>query len=197
MKIRVGIFYLALLTSGLLNAQDVAFGLKGGLNLANLDVKDPEGSYNSRTGYHAGVFLRGKFSKIAIQPELLLFTQGTDATNTTFGEYKDSFTYLSVPLMLKYYPVLGLNIQVGPQFGFLLDGERKYEGVLGQGSTDIKDYYDNSDVSVSVGAGWDFKFGLSLDARYNLGVKDINNAAAGEEAKSKVFLVSLGWNFLK
>jgi hypothetical protein len=133
MKIRLGIFCLALLTSGLLNAQDVAFGLKGGLNLANLDVKDPEGSYNSRTGYHAGVFLRGKFSKVAIQPELLLFTQGTDATNTTFGEYKDSFTYLSVPLMLKYYPVLGLNIQVGPQFGFLLDGERKYDNILGSG----------------------------------------------------------------
>lgn len=196
MKIRIAIFCLALLTSGLL-AQDVAFGLKGGLNLANLDVKDPEGSYNSRTGYHAGVFLRGKFSKVAIQPELLLFTQGTDASNTTLGEYKDSFTYLSVPLMLKYYPILGLNIQVGPQFGFLLDGERKYEGLLGNGSTDIKDYYSSSDVSVSVGGGWDFKFGLSLDARYNIGVKDINNATNGEEAKSKVFLVSLGWNFLK
>jgi len=197
MKVRIGIFCFGLIISSTLFAQDVAFGLKGGLNLANLDVKDPEGSYNSRTGYHAGIFLRSKFSKIAIQPEVVLFTQGTDATNTALGDYKDSFTYLSVPLMLKYYPILGLNLQAGPQFGFLLDGERNYSSILGNGSTDIKDYYNSSDVSISVGGGWDFKFGLSLDCRYNIGVKDLNNVSNGEEAKSKVFLVSLGWNFLK
>jgi hypothetical protein len=197
MKAGIGIFCLVMILTSTLVAQDVAFGLKGGLNLANLNVKDPEGSYNSRTGYHAGVFLRGKFSKIAIQPEVLLFTQGTDATNTTLGDYKDSFTYLSVPLMLKYYPIMGLNLQAGPQFGFLLDGERNYSSILGNGSTDIKDYYNSSDVSISVGGGWDFKFGLSLDCRYNIGVKDLNNVSNGEEAKSKVFLVSLGWNFLK
>ena len=33
--------------------------------------------------------------------------------------------------------------------------------------------------------------------RYNIGVKDINNVANGEDAKSKVFLVSVGWNFIK
>jgi Outer membrane protein beta-barrel domain len=197
MKTRIGIFCAVLLASVLIQAQDVAFGLKGGLNLANLNVKDPEGSYNSRTGYHAGVFLRGKFSKIAVQPELLLFTQGTEVKHTTLGDFKDNFTYLSVPVMLKYYPVMGLNLQVGPQFGFLLDGERKYESIIGDGSTDIKDYYNSSDVSISVGGGWDFKFGLSLDCRYNVGVKDLNNVSNGEEAKSKVFLISLGWNFLK
>ena len=53
----------------------------------------------------------------------------------------------------------------------------------------IRSYY--------AGAGWDFKFGLSVDVRYNIGVKDINNDVNREEAKSKVFLVSVGWNFLK
>lgn len=178
------------------NAQ-VAFGPKAGVNLSDLKVTDPEGTYNTRTGYHAGVFLRGKFSKIAIQPEVLFFTQSTEARETLLGSYKDNFTYLSIPVMLKFYLISGLNLQAGPQFGFLLDGERKFDTRIGQGSSDLKDYYKNSDVSVSLGGGWDLPFGLSVDVRYNIGVQDINNWADGDETKSRIFLVSLGWNFLK
>ena len=48
--------------------QGVGFGVKGGLNLSTLNLKDPEASYESRTGYHLGLFLRGKFDKVALQP---------------------------------------------------------------------------------------------------------------------------------
>lgn len=177
-------------------AQETAFGLKAGLNLSSMNLDDPEASYDSRTGYHAGVFLRGKFNKIAIQPELLLFTQRGEVTSATLGNYQNSFTYLSIPVMLKFYPVAGLNFQVGPQFGILVDGEQKYQTLIGSGTRDIKDSYKSSDVSISVGGGYDFGFGLGLDVRYNIGVMDINNAANGEPAKSRVFLISLGWNFL-
>ena len=187
---------LSLLISYSTEAQ-VAFGIKGGLNLTTLDVKDPELSYDSRTGYHAGLFLRTRFGNVGLQPELLLFTQRGELESSLVGTAQESFTYLSVPLMLKFYPVGGLNIQLGPQFGFLLDGERKYDTVLGSGSEDITEYYKNSDISVSLGGGYDFGFGLGLDVRYNIGVKDINNAADGEEARSKIFLLSLGWNFLR
>jgi hypothetical protein len=187
---------LSLITAASAQAQ-VAFGLKGGLNLTTLDVKDPELSYESRTGYHAGIFLRSKMDKIAIQPELLLFTQQGDLESSFFGSARESFTYLSVPVILKFYPVAGLNIQLGPQFGFLIDGEREYDSFLGSGTEDITDHYKKSDVSVSVGGGYDFGFGLGLDVRYNIGVKDINDAADGQEARSRIFLLSLGWNFLR
>lgn len=175
-----------------------AFGLKGGLNLTNLKVDDPAATYDSRSGYHVGIFMREKFSKVAIQPELLLSTMSSDVSSTVLGEYQDQFTYLSVPVMVKFYIVSGLNIHLGPQFSFLLDGERKFKSdLLGSSSRDIKDYYKGSDVSVSAGAGWDFPFGLNLDVRYNVGVKDINDVSEGKEAKSRIFQVSLGWNFLR
>lgn len=177
--------------------QEVGFGLKGGLNLSSLNVDDPEASYDSKTGYHAGIFLRSRFEKIAIQPELLLFTQNGEIKNSAFGTAQERFTYLSIPFMLKFYLVDGLNIQAGPQFGFLLDGERKYDGFLVSGSEDIKDHYKNSDVSLSFGGGYDFNFGLSVDLRYNLGMKDINEAANNEPVKSRVFLISLGWDFVR
>lgn len=186
-------FIIALHTFG----QETGFGIKGGLNLSTLNVDDPEASYDSRTGFHVGIFLRGKFDKVGIQPELLLFTQNGDIRSTVFGTAQESFTYLSIPVMLKFYPIGGLNLQVGPQFGFLLDGERKYDTFLGSATEDIKEYYKGSDISVSVGGGYDFGFGLGLDVRYNLGVKDINNVANGDPVKSRVFLISLGWNFVR
>jgi hypothetical protein len=189
-------FILFFLTVASADAQ-VAFGIKGGLNLTTLDVKDPELSYESRTGYHAGIFLRSRMDKVAIQPELLLFTQRGDLESSFFGSARESFTYLSIPVILKFYPVGGLNIQLGPQFGFLIDGEREYDNFLGSGTEDITDHYKKSDVSVSVGGGYDFGFGLGLDVRYNIGVKDINDAADGQEARSRIFLLSLGWNFLR
>jgi hypothetical protein len=199
MKLKI---FLALIVFGIstvsMMAQDESgFGIKGGLNLTNINVDDPEASYDSRTGFHAGIFLRGKFNKVGIQPEVLLFTQRAVGSYGSLGDVEDSFTYLSIPLIFKFYPVGGLNLQVGPQFGFLLDGERKFENALGTFKRDIKESYEKSDVSISLGAGYDFGFGLGLDFRYNIGVKDINNEADGEAAKSRVFLISLGWNFLK
>ncbi len=188
---------LLVVSSGYTFAQETGFGIKGGLNLSTLNVKDPGASYDSRTGFHAGIFLRGKFDKVGIQPELLFFTQNGDIRSTVFGTAQESFTYLSIPVMLKFYPIGGLNLQLGPQFGFLLDGERKYDTFLGSGTEDIKEHYKSSDISMSLGAGYDAGFGLNLDVRYNLGVKDINNASNGEPVKSRVFLVSLGWNFIR
>jgi hypothetical protein len=177
-------------------AQETAFGIKGGLNLTSLKVDDPGASYDSRTGFHAGIFLRGRVNKVGIQPEVLIFTQRGEGT-FSLTKVEESFTYLSIPVMLKFYPIGGLNLQVGPQFGFLLDGERKYEGAFTSYKEDIKDTYKSSDVSISLGGGYDFGFGLGLDVRYNIGVKDINNATNGEPAKSRIFLISLGWNFLQ
>ncbi len=197
MKNNAVVFLIVVLFSSFSAQAQIGFGLKGGINLTTLNIKDPEMSYSSRSGYHAGIFFRGKFDKIAIQPELLLFTQSGELKSSVFGTAKESFTYLSIPIMLKFYPVGGLNLQVGPQFGFLMDGERKYNSLLGSGTEDITECYKKSDLSVSVGAGYDFDFGLNFDFRYNLGVKDINNVANGEEARSRIFLLSLGWNFLR
>jgi hypothetical protein len=193
---KVAMIGMLFMSYGIVNAQETGFGIKGGVNLTSLKLDDPGASYDSRTGFHAGIFLRGKFDKVGIQPEVLLFTQRGEGT-FALGRAEESFTYLSIPVILKFYPIGGLNLQVGPQFGFLLDGERTYSNALATTKQDIKDSYKSSDVSISVGGGYDFGFGLGLDVRYNIGVKDINNEVDGDPVKSRIFLVSLGWNFLQ
>jgi hypothetical protein len=95
---------------------------------------------------------------------------------------------------LKLYLVGGLNLQAGPQFGFLASASQ--DAVAG-GSVDIKNTLKSSDITAALGLGWDLPFGLNIDARYNLGLTKINDVAGSADAKNQVIQVSVGFNLLK
>jgi len=173
----------------------LSIGIKGGLNFAKLDVNGSVASnYESRTGYHAGAFVLFKLTAFAFQPEILFSKQGSQFTANT-KSYEANFDYINVPLMFKFYLPLGLNIQAGPQFGFLTTAEFK-ETVSGI-TTDQKDFYKGTDTSASMGLGWDLPFGLSVDARYNLGLSKINEGTNNSSTKNKVFQLSAGYKLFK
>lgn len=159
----------------------VALGIKGGLNFANVNTTSIGAAYGSRTGYHAGAFVNVKFTKFAIQPEVIYSVQGADAAggNLELG-------YVNIPILLKFYLIGGLNLQAGPQFGFLTSAT--------SGGTDIKDFLESSETSVALGAGFDIsKF--VIDVRYNLGLTDVDKATT--EAKNQVFQLSVGFKLFK
>jgi len=164
----------------------VALGIKAGLNFAKLDIENF--STDSRTGFHGGAFALFKLTKIGIQPELLYSSQGTD-----FPNGKSDLTYLNIPVLLKFYLVGGFNIYAGPQFGFLTGAETTVSGT----TTDIKDQLKGSDISAALGAGIDLPFGLTLDARYNLGLSEVNDTSGSSEAKNQVFQISAGMKLFK
>lgn len=185
--------------AGLLNQAHAqaqfALGLKGGLNFAKFDISEGTSNIDNRTGYHGGAFALIKFAKIGIQPEILFSKQGSEFSIDT-DSYEANFDYINIPILLKLYLVAGLNIQAGPQFGFLTTSELKT--TIGGISTtqDVKDQLDKkSDTSIAVGAGWDLPFGLTLDARYNFGVSEFS--LNGDDYKNKVLQVSLGYKFIK
>ena len=166
-----------------------ALGIKGGPNFANLDVSQPGATYKSRTGWHGGAFVLAKFGKIGIQPELLFSQQGSKVRYSTSQSFTSNFDYVNIPVMLKLYTVAGINLQVGPQFGFLTN-EPEVEDPNGQ---PIEDAYKKSDVSLALGAGWDLPFGLSIDARYNVGLTKIEDDPSLEATKNQVWQISLGY----
>ncbi|MBL7872628.1 MAG: PorT family protein [Cyclobacteriaceae bacterium] len=174
-----------------------ALGIKGGPNFANLDTKSSPGeNYKNRTGFHAGAFALFKFAKIGIQPELLFSKQGSNFQFNS-GSGEANFDYINVPIILKLYTVAGINIQAGPQFGFLSGGQLK-QTIQGTTTTQAaKDFYKGSDLSLALGLGWDLPFGLTLDARYNLGLSKINDGSNNNDAKNQVFQVSAGFKILK
>src|SRR5690625_3614433 len=98
-------------------SQGVDLGVKVGANFAN--IADASGLKN-KSGLQAGIFGGVKFSNaVGIQADLLYSQQG--AKGKKGGEY--DLKNINVPVVLKYYLFRGLNLQAGPQFGFLVDGQ--------------------------------------------------------------------------
>lgn len=198
-KIAVLVLFMALSVAGYSQAQ-VAIGIKAGPNFAKINTEENAGeNYKNRTGFHGGAFVLFKITKIGIQPELLFSQQGsTVEVNGT--DLEANFNYINIPILLKLYLAGGINLQAGPQIGFVskAEVEQFVSGSSGATTmTDVKDQLKGNDVSLALGAGWDLPFGLTLDARYNLGLSEINDAAGSEEAKNQVFQVSVGFKLIK
>lgn len=181
----------------------LAIGIKGGPNFAKINT---EGSinenYKSRTGFHGGAFVLFKATKIGIQPEIIFSQQGSKV-EINGDNFESNFSYVNIPVILKLYTVAGINIQAGPQFGFVTNAETPIEDQLNPGSykvQDVKDKMKSSDITLGLGLGWDLPFGLTLDARYNLGLSKIYDNAPSqqtENAKNQVIQVSLGFKLIK
>lgn len=175
-----------------------SLGIKAGANFSSINVSDPAATWDSKTGFHGGAFALIKVTAFAIQPELIFSQQGSKVKIN--GQDLDAnFSYLNVPVIAKFYLPLGLNLQLGPQFGFLTTAESDYNPVTNvpQSGTDLKEFYKNSDLSIGMGIGWDLPMRLSIDARYNLGIKQIEDDPSIEATKNQVFQISLGYKLIK
>ena len=163
-----------------------------------MDVNSSPGeNYKNRTGYHGGAFFLIKVSKIGIQPEILFSKQGSKFTYNG-SDLKSNFDYVNIPIMLKLYTVAGINLQLGPQIGFLAKaGGDAVENVDGTIIDASKDLYKKSDLSASFGVGWDLPFGLTIDGRYNLGLSKIQDSPDLNSTKNQVFQLSLGYKLIK
>src|SRR6267154_1735071 len=190
---------------------EVAIGIKGGLNFANVNVSQSAGvNYNNRTGYHIGAYALFKFSKIGIQPEVIFSKQGQTYSIPSNSNAASNFDYINIPIMIKFYLAAGLNIQAGPQFGFLASSSGYVLNTATGNVTvqSLNSLVKSSDVSLALGAGWDLPFGLNLTARYNLGLSDINKitgttspsnvtSLGTQTAKNQVFQISAGYRLFK
>jgi len=185
-------FIAAMITVSLfVNAQKchVQPGLKGGLNVASLSTAnnsniDPRVSFN--VGGLAHIHLSKEF---ALQPELLFSGQG--AVQTISGtDHKTNLNYLQLPVLLQYMIGTGFRIETGPQFGALLSANRE----VGNVKIDSKDAYKTMDVAWVFGAGYLTKSGFGVDARYNVGLSNINDVR-GDKINNRVFAVGVFYQF--
>lgn len=193
---------LAAAQQGFAQAQ-FAIGIKAGPNFANINTEATPGqNYKSRSGFHGGAFILVKAAKIGVQPEVIFSQQGSkvEINNENF---ESNFSYVNIPIILKLYTVAGINLQAGPQFGFITNAQTPIQDQLNPGSynyLDVKEKIKSSDFTVALGLGWDLPFGLTIDARYNLGLSNIYENAPSrqtENAKNQVFQFSLGYKLIK
>lgn len=182
----------------------LAVGIKAGPNFASINTKTTATeNYKNRTGFHGGAFVLIKATKIGIQPEVIFSQQGSKVEINS-QNFESNFSYVNIPVIIKLYTVAGINLQAGPQFGFVTSAETPIQDQLNPGSykvEDVKDKMNSSDITAAVGLGWDLPFGLTIDARYNLGLskiyKDAPPTQQTKDAKNQVIQVSLGYKLFK
>jgi len=178
---------LAAFTSYNSNAQFIK-GIKAGYNSAALGFSNMDGidEVKARHGFHAGGFAGFKLAIITIQLDAVYSQQGATLTSGT-DELEVKNNYLNIPVVGKIN--LGpINLQAGLQYGFLISSKLN----------DVKDedgfFYKKSDFGIPVGVGVDISK-LMLEARYVIGIANINNTSDDDTIANGVLQISAGIKF--
>jgi len=168
------------------NAQEIKFGAKAGLNFAFI-TGDNTADLTPNTDLHFGVMAEFKISnKFSLQPELVYSGQGAELNIASEGRI--SLNYLNLPIIGKYYVTEQLSLEAGPQIGYLLS--------TNGGTLDYKDLLKPIDYGVNFGVGYKLENGLNFTARYNLGLSNINDVDDFSEKNSNgVVQLSVGYFF--
>jgi hypothetical protein len=188
----------------------IRLGIKGGVNLASINVSGGHDSLSISYKRTPGVIL-GAAADIAIAPSVsvrteLLFVNRSakfDAKNQ-YGTVIQSSTLkwnemVLAPFLVIRYPTKSGVIpflQAGPEFGlrtFLSKGQGGYGQTLDQ-------TWKNNNFSVNVGAGIILPIGpigdITFDGRYNFGIINLHSNGP-TKARTNGIQFFLGYNFLK
>ena len=136
----------AILVFGFANAQDTQFGVKAGVDLATVKTDlGPLGKVSaSETGFFVGAFVDlGLSENFSVQPEVL-YVAITDSN------------FLSVPILAKYSIAESFSLVAGPSLNYFMDAEE-----------------DEFKVNVDFGGIYDITENLDINAKYSLGMGDV------------------------
>lgn len=171
-------------------AQEVEFGVKGGLNISTLGKS--ELGFVSRIAYHFGgtaEFITTPF--FSIQTELMYSLQGaaTDRSRQVYLNYH----YLNIPLLAKAYFYEDASFEIGIQYGFLLKAVDKNEFY----TEDRSDEVNNSDFAAVFGLTYKLNEKFTFGFRYNLGITNTAKQDIIYEKRftNRVIQISLGYVF--
>lgn len=110
----------------------VTFGLKAGVNIANVyDEQGQDFEADAKLGFAGGAFLGLPLgSVLGIQPEILFSQKGFRGSGSFLGssyEFKRTTSYLDIPIQLQIKPTDVVTIVAGPQYSYLLKKEDEFD----------------------------------------------------------------------
>lgn len=181
---------IAMALTGSAEAQSLKIGIKAGADINKITGRSFKEQFSY--GYQAGAFADiGLTSRWGIQPEILLSQVNVDTSSNINDVYKLNglsdvkLKYLKIPLLLNYKPNQFVALQVGPQFGLLLD---KDKNLLDNG----KDAFKKGDFSMVGGLQLNISK-IRVYGRYAVGLSNLNDIDNEEKWKSQSFQVGVGF----
>ena len=187
---------LALCFSTIYAQDKSSFGIKAGVNFAKLtgdDVEDADG----RTGLNIGAIFELPISEsFSIQPEVVYSQQGLQSEENGI-ESKLKLDYINIPVMAKFYVSDGFALELGPLFGFNINSEFEVDGGGSSASADFE--AASFDLGLGGGISYQFDGGFFLQARYIIGVTNVDDSDEGgtfeDNLTNSVLGISAGFKF--
>ncbi len=180
----------------------VHFGLRAGLNLANI-IQTDNSNYSTqlKPGFNAAAFVELPIvNGFSIQPEIQFSQKGYKTTGSTVinGSYDYNVTsnFIEVPLLAKFSPSKNFGIVVGPQYSFLTStktnftsGNSSYQQLVEADNNNLKKNILGGVVGIEAGAK-----NIIFSVRYNIDFQQNNGDGSSNTPKYKnqVFAFSIG-----
>lgn len=180
-------------------------GLKLGGSLAQYRGKDTFVGNGNLVGYCGGAMLHLPVSPVfSVQPELLYSQKGAVSqyfvlSSTTSASGNQRLDYLEAPVLAKLRSRIGLFVEAGPTFAYLLNARI----VDQQTNFDNRGDFKAFELGYAAGVGFQTKEGFMLGTRYTRGLTSLFKAGAyrgrginGEaEVYNQVFQLYVGLIF--
>ena len=157
-------------------SQDVKYGVRGGLNISNLDFDNNTAAANKhRNSMYVGFFANIGLSKtIAVMPEIQFSAEGAKAEALHLD-------YIQAPVFFKFRISEKIHIGAGPQAGIKVHKE--------------EDGIKNFAYSGVAGIEYKLNYALFADVRYTHGFSNIFDDNLGVEAKNSNIQIGIGYKF--
>lgn len=193
MKKVILIVFLAFGFSKTSNAQ-IDFGIKAGVNYNNSDNDsfktigdDVINGAKSKSGYHAGIWLRGNITdSFYIRPELVYTKVKNEYVYQTINtDYE--FQKIDVPVLVGVKFLSFANAFIGPSFQYIIEEDFKF-------SDATTDEFDKFSLGLQMGVGIELG-NLGIDVRWERGLstseaKFANNFTVDNRTNQIIFGLS-------
>ena len=210
---------VAIATIGAVNAQEIKFGAKAGLNLSTISISDQSTTRAGfttttksitgfRPSFHIGAFAEYGFTdKLFIEGGVAYSSQGATLKKTEMKtvndttkeiveertiDIKDSsliLNFLNVPIWLKY-DIAGFRPKVGVNLGYLANAKSKVGS-----QTEKLEPNKRFDFGVGVGAEYNLPMGLFVDANFVLGLGNVADKDSDTTVKNRAIQIGVGYKF--
>ncbi len=181
MKLKNVLIALTIVLSALsvYSQPNLALGLEGGLNLANVSIS-PSQTSNSRTGLIIGGVLDIGISRtIGVTTGLRYTMKGFQVTNQGVT-FTDKLNYIEVPALLKVkFPLTEVKPYLvgGPVLGIRVSATEEQSNGQQTADVDASSAFESIDFGLLFGGGLDFnvatKTDLFIQAGYGFGLSNI------------------------
>lgn len=170
----------------------INWGPKIGFNTSSLSgLKDLNETIKG--GFTGGLYFELRPLKyIGISAEALYSTRNFSAASND-ETLSAKLNYIDIPIMAKIYVWKNLSVGTGIMPSFTIN-------------TQLSDLFDDflevnsTDFSIPINIGYSFSWGLTLDARYKIGLSDVTSlkdvsTSSLSNCKSNGFTFMVGWSF--